>query len=82
LKAKQEREEEIPEDQQEFAAQELVQPEFNSKEVEEKFDTENPEIEIPPEVVVEHDNDWVLSEHEVEAHITQYNERKGQTISV
>jgi len=35
-------------------------PVFNLQEVEEKFDSENPEIQIPDPVVEEKDNDWVL----------------------
>lgn len=37
-------------------------PILNMKEFEDKFDTENPEVEIPEEVVKEQDNDWLLNE--------------------
>ena len=38
----------------------------------EKFDEENPEIEIPDEVVDDIDNDWVLSEEEEAQLVTDY----------
>jgi len=41
-----------------------VKPEFDPKEHEEKFDEDNPEIEIPPEVPVDQDNDWDLGDDE------------------
>lgn len=47
-------------------------PEFDPKEIEEKFDDDNPEIDIPDEVPVEMDNDWDLDEAEEEAAITAY----------
>jgi len=55
---------------------------FNSQETEEKFDSENPEIQIPEPVVNEEDNDWVLSEFELEQLIMQYLEKKGQSITI
>lgn len=39
-------------------------PVFNEKECQEKFDEENPEVEIPAEVIDEVYNDWVLTEEE------------------
>jgi hypothetical protein len=48
-------------------------PEFDKKEAEEKFDDENPEIIIPPEVVDNIDNDWLLDDDEKEALITSFN---------
>jgi hypothetical protein len=39
-------------------------PVFNLQEVCDKFDDENPPIEIPDEVVDDIDNDWVLTEEE------------------
>jgi len=59
-----------------------TQPVFNSQETEEKFDSENPEIQIPEPVVNEEDNDWVLSEFELEQLIMQYLEKKGQSITI
>ena len=53
-------------------------PILNMKEFEEKFDAENPEVEIPEEVVHEQDNDWLLDEASLDAHITAYFEKKGQ----
>lgn len=41
-----------------------TKPVFNEKEVMDKFDEENPEIEIPAEVVDQVHNDWVLTEEE------------------
>jgi len=68
LKEKHEKGEEIDEANQELLNAEPAPtlPEFDSKETEEKFDQENPEIEIPAEVVTELDNDWVLTEFEVD----------------
>jgi len=57
-------------------------PVFNLQEVEEKFDSENPEIQIPDPVVEEKDNDWVLQEFELEQLIQGYLEKKGQSISL
>jgi hypothetical protein len=37
-------------------------PVFDPKEPAEKFDDENPAIEIPSEVVDDIDNDWILDE--------------------
>ena len=39
-----------------------VMPEFDKQEMEEKFDDENPPIEIPPEQEDDINNDWVLEE--------------------
>lgn len=52
-------------------------PEFNKSEMEEKFDDEFNEIEIPDEVVDEIDNDWVLTEEEWDALILSYYNAKG-----
>ena len=52
-------------------------PVHNAQEYEAKFDSENPEIGIPPEVVLDQDNDWHLSEHEIEQQINAYYERRG-----
>ena len=46
--------------------------------MEEKFDDEFPEIEIPGEVVDEIDNDWVLQEDEWDALIVAYYTAKGE----
>lgn len=68
LKEQQDKGEEIDEQGLELLAVEPVpvMPVFESKECEEKFDTENPEIVIPDEIVNEEDNDWVLSELELD----------------
>lgn len=47
-------------------------PVFNEKEVDDKFDEENPEIEIPEVKADLHYNDWVLSEEEVAKLIDDY----------
>ena len=47
-------------------------PEFDEAEACEKFDEENPEVEIPPEIVDDINNDWVLTEEENEALIAKY----------
>jgi len=41
-----------------------TKPEFNAKEVEDKFDEENPDVEIPAEVAIQKDNDWALHEED------------------
>lgn len=55
-------------------------PEFNKQEMEEKFDDEFNEIEIPDEVVDDIDNDWVLSEEEWDTLIQNYYAAKGDTM--
>ena len=47
-------------------------PLFNQKEAADKFDEDNPEVEIPPEVVDEIHNDWVLTEEEESKLIEDY----------
>ena len=47
-------------------------PEFNESEAAERFDDENPEVEIPDEIVDDINNDWVLTEEENEALIAKY----------
>ena len=49
-----------------------VKPLFNEKEVMDKFDEDNPEIEIPPEVVDSINNDWTLSEEEEQKLVEDY----------
>jgi hypothetical protein len=44
-----------------------VLPVFDPKDTAEKFDEENPAIEIPAPVVDEVDNDWVMDEEQTEA---------------
>lgn len=79
LQAKREAGEEIDAAGEELLAQDPpVAPILNMKEFEDKFDSENPEIEIPDEVKHESDNDWLLDETQLEAHITAYFEKKGQ----
>lgn len=71
--------EEIDEAGLELLGQDVpVMPEHNQAEWEEKFDAEHPDILIPEPVVCEMDNDWILSEQEVEAQIASYLEKKGQ----
>lgn len=47
-------------------------PEFDEAEAGEKFDEENPEVEIPDEIIDDINNDWVLDEAETEALIAKY----------
>ena len=56
-----------------------VMPVFDQKEAQDKFDDENPEIVIPPEVKHDIDNDWVLTEDEEQDHIAQYWAAKEAT---
>ena len=53
-------------------------PEFNQTEIEEKFDDEFPEIEIPDELEEEVDNDWVLEPEEWDAVLLAYTSAKGE----
>ena len=39
-------------------------PEFNRQEAEEKFDEENPPVDIPPDTEDDINNDWFLTEDE------------------
>ena len=55
-------------------------PEFNKEEMEEKFDDEFPEIEIPEEVIDEIDNDWVMPEEEWDTLIANYYTNKGESM--
>lgn len=50
-----------------------VLPEFDKKEMEEKFDEENPEVEIPPDAEDDINNDWLLDEDEALAEIEKFN---------
>lgn len=52
------------EDSQKEEVEPPTKPEYDPKEVEEKFDEDNPEIEIPEEVPVEVDQDWDIDETE------------------
>lgn len=47
-------------------------PEFNSEEFYEKFDEEFPEVEIAENTNDDTDNDWILSEEDVEAEIQKF----------
>ena len=44
----------------------IVLPVWDKQEAEEKFDDENPTVEIPEPVVDEIDNDWVLTDEELD----------------
>jgi len=48
-------------------------PIFQKEEAEEKFDDENPPIEIPPDAESDINNDWVLDEDEELALINGFN---------
>lgn len=81
IKAEQEYgEEEDDEDEEAENKEPPTMPEFNQQEMEDKFDDEFNEIEIPGEVVDEIDNDWVLPEEEWDTLINNYNAAKGDTI--
>ena len=56
-----------------------VLPEFNQAEEEKKFDEEFPEIEILGAAGDEIDNDWLLSEEEVEEQIQKYWSAKTES---
>jgi len=47
-------------------------PEFDEAEAGEKFDEENPEVEIPDEIIDDINNDWMLEPDEREALIAKY----------
>ena len=47
-------------------------PEFNEKEFLEKFDEEFPEIVVNENTTDDIDNDWILSEEEIEAEISKF----------
>jgi hypothetical protein len=68
-------EEEGSEDEEAEAKEVPTMPDFaqHTQDTEEKFDDEFPEIEIPEEVAEQIDNDWVLSEEDLEALIGNYN---------
>jgi len=50
---------------------------FNRQEAAEKFDDDNPPIEIPPDAENDINNDWVLDEDEEEKLINTFNSSKG-----
>jgi hypothetical protein len=54
-------------------------PVFDPRETLEKFDEENPDIEIPSEIVDDIDNDWVLDETEAEVVIAAYWSARGDS---
>jgi len=39
---------------------------------------ENPVIEIPPEATKENDTDWILTEEEEQALVSNFNKDKGE----
>jgi len=81
IKASQEYGEELDDEDEEAENKEPpVMPEFNKEEMEEKFDDEFPEVEIPQEVVDEVDNDWVMAEEEWDSLINSYYAAKGESI--
>lgn len=51
-------------------------PEFDKQEMEEKFDEENPEVEIPADADDDINNDWLLDEDEALAEIEKFNSVK------
>ena len=71
-------EEEEDEEKDQKPKEKPVMPVFNKEEHLTKWDEENPEIVIPPEVIDDKDNDWVLSEEDEEALIAQYFQSREQ----
>lgn len=67
------------EDEEKANKEPPVLPVFDPSETIQKFDEENPEIEIPNEIVDEIDNDWVLDEGETEAVIATYWSARGES---
>ena len=62
------------EDEDEKANQEPpTLPVFNKEEAMEKFDDDNPPIEIPPDAEDDINNDWVLEEDAEAELIAQFN---------
>ena len=55
-----------------------LKPEFAPADCEEKFDDENPVVEIPDEIPDEIDKDWVMSEDEIADLITKFWAEKDQ----
>ena len=51
-------------------------PEFGKAEMEEKFDDENPPIDIPPDQEDDINNDWALTEEEELELINAFNASK------
>jgi len=51
-------------------------PEFDREEMEEKFDDENPPIDIPPDAEDDINNDWALTEEEELELINAFNAAK------
>ena len=49
-----------------------TKPVFDEAEVTTKFDEDFPEIEIPPEVQIQKDNDWALNEEDEQAMLETY----------
>lgn len=49
-----------------------VEPKFEAAEHFEKFDEDNPPIEIPAEIPVQVDNDWPMTEEEEEQNIAAF----------
>ena len=48
-------------------------PVFDRKEMEEKFDDENPSVEIPDDAEDDINNDWFLTAEEADAEIAAFN---------
>lgn len=55
-------------------------PEFDRKEAEEKFDDENPPVDIPPEQDDDINNDWALNEEEELDEINKFNAGKEASV--
>lgn len=53
-------------------------PKFDLEEAEQKFDDENPPIEVPEDCDPDVNNDWVLDEDQELAEINAFNAAKEQ----
>lgn len=70
-------EEKGSEDEDDKANQEPpVLPVFNKEDAVEKFDDENPVVEIPPDTEDDINNDWLLEEDQEAELITAFNGSK------
>ncbi len=67
------------EHKEKMPAEKPILPVFNAEEFLVRWEEENPEPELPHEVVPDIDNDWILTEEEEEQHLQAYFAGKDQT---
>jgi hypothetical protein len=65
-------------EEQEEEKEPPIKPEFSEKEVLARFDEDNPEIVIPPEVLDQAHNDWALTEEEEQKIIDEFWTQKPE----